>query len=410
MTCALGSFFLLFTTWAMGMEAYDAFSHDGGGLTGYAVSHRGALCIVTPILPDQELKGGAFTLPSGQKYPVAKATAFVQPATSIHIYPKVDFPKALPYAPDFKLKAKDRLVVVSPDGKKVEGAFYYHPANCEDYSSFFGPVNLTIFTDTPDMDAAVKPGYPVYVKDTGKLVGTVVVRHSVIKPYNPVNIPGQINFEPLCLPTGEKKNPELREAYGGVVCRRPVDKGIFRWLLPACLWDLEVGITKEELAAKRPNLDGSRENFKEDTPFTLRFDTPVCREVQYIGGSNKDNRDRIVEIKLEGDAKIHLGEFPAALRMVSALVEAFGEPSLLKAPQDAASPGGKQFVAHWLSGDRSLTLQMDRYSTEVRTQITISGTKISTALESVKKNHPLAKGSQGAVDAYKKWIQKLENK
>ena len=402
---ALVSFTLPFTTWATGMEAYEVFPHDGGDVTGYAVNHRGALCIVTPVLPDQELKGGAFTTSSGQKLSLANAKTLQQPGTCVHIYPKIEFPEAQPYEAEFTLKDKDRLVAVSPDGQKLEGTFYYHPANCEDYSSAMGPVSLTVFTDNRDVEPAVKPGWPVYAKDTGKLVGTVVVRRSIVKPYLQVGMPGQYNFEPLCLPTGEKKPPELMNSYGGVSFARPTDRGSFRWLLPACLWDVGVGVTRDALAAKRGKLDGGREIFKEDTPFTLRHDTPVCRDVQYIFGADPATRDRVVEIKLEGDAKMHLGEFPTALRMVTALVHALGEPGLLKSTYDTTATGGRQFVAHWISGERSLTLQMDRYSTEVRTQISISGTKSSKALEGVMKNHQLAKGGQGMVEAYKKWIK-----
>ncbi len=397
-------FTLLHTSRATGMDAYDAFSHDGGGVTGYAVTHRGALCIVTPNLPDQEMKGGTFASPSGQKFNVANATAIGQPGTRIHVFPKTSYPKSLPYEAEFKMMAKDRLVAVSPDGKKVEGAFYYHPANGEDYSSIMGPVCLTVFTDNPDVEPAVQPGWPVYAKETGKLVGTVIVRRSIVKPYGPVTLGGQYNFEPLCLPTGEKKVPELMDSYGGVKFAKPVDRGIFRWLLPACLWDVEVGTTKDALSAKRGKLDGGREIFKEDTQFTLRHDTPVCRDIQYVAGEDKGSRDRIVEIKLKGDAKMHLGEYPTALRMVTALVEALGEPSLVKSTYDRASTGGRQFVAHWIRGDRSLTLQMALYSPEVHTEITISETKTSKALESVMKSQQLTKGGQGTLEAYKKWI------
>lgn len=223
-------------------------------------------------------------------------------------------------------------------------------------------------------------------------------------------MPGMFRVEPLCLSSGQKRKPDVVSSYGGVQFAKPVDKNLFRWLLPGCLWDIEVGLSRQELEEKRSQLPQGREDFKEDTPFTMRPDTPVCRRVQYISGPDADSRDRIVEIHLEGDAQMHLGAFPSANRMVEALVQALGEPRFLKADVGGNSSGGRQFLAHWICGDRSLTLQMNRYFTEVSTRISISETRSTRAAELVMKKRKLAKGAVAAVVGFEKWMQAQDNK
>lgn len=116
-------------------DPYQPFTHGESGVKGFGVGHRGALCIVMPKIPGLDIKGGVFALKSGSSFELAKSTAIEQPGTTIHIFAGISDPHAFGYEPDFTLKAGQRLVAVGPDGSKVGGTLYYHPANGEDYSS-----------------------------------------------------------------------------------------------------------------------------------------------------------------------------------------------------------------------------------------------------------------------------------
>jgi hypothetical protein len=216
-------------------------------------------------------------------------------------------------------------------------------------------------------------------------------------------LPGRFLFEPLCLPTGEKAAREELAAYGGLTLVKAMPKDVFRWLLPGCLWDLEVGMSTETLEEKRGKLGSFRENFK-DHMFVIREDTPVCYNVQYIPGPDKESRGRIVEIKLEGSANARLGEYPKAEQLVAALEQAFGKPRLFTASLDGSGLAGKQFAAHWLCGDRSLTLRMLREPMTVSAYLVISEFKTSTLLDMILKKQKLGAAPASMVAAYKDWL------
>ncbi|WP_193215133.1 hypothetical protein [Luteolibacter marinus] len=285
----------------------------------------------------------------------------------------------------------------------------YNPANGEDYSSFMGPISLEIFTDDENAEPDVVPGSPVFSAASGKVVGTVVVRRSVVKPYPPVQLPGKFLFEPLCLPTGEKREPEMMAAYGGVAFAKPQPKGVFRWLLPGCLWDLEVGMSTETLEEERGKLGSFSENFR-DHSFLIREDTPVCYKVQYTPGPDKESRGRIVEIKLEGSTNSHLGDYPKAEKLVTELEQAFGKPRLFTSSLDRTGLAGEQFAAHWLSGDRSITLRMLREPMAISVYLVISESKTSTHLDLMMKNHKFGSAPASMVAAYQDWVTRPKEK
>ena len=389
--------------------SYAALTRDDGSFPGYGVNHRGALCVVTAADPGDDGKATVFDFPKGLRFDTAKAKAFQQPSSNVYIFGNTEFPSAVPYEPEFELKAGDRLVAVSPDGSKVEGKLMYNPANGEGYSSFMGPVDLDIFTDDENAEPDVFPGSPVFSAGSGNVVGTVVVRRSVVKPYHPVRLPGRFRFEPLCLPTGEKREPEMMAAYGGVAFAKPLQKDVFRWLLPGCLWDLEVGMSTETLEEKRGKLGSFREDFK-DHMFVIREDTPVCYQVQYIPGPDKESRGRIVEIKLHGSTNSYLGGYPKAEKLVAALEQAFGKPRLFTSSLDGTGLAGNQFAAHWLAGDRSITLRMLREPIAISAYLVISESKTSTQLDMMLKKQKLGSAPASMVAAYKDWVASPEEK
>ncbi|MGJ8643560.1 MAG: hypothetical protein ACSHX9_09150 [Luteolibacter sp.] len=387
--------------------SYAAFTRDGESFPGYGVSHRGALCIVTAVNPSDEGNDTLFDFQEGKRFDVAQAKTYQQPSSSVFIIGGADFPHAVAYEPEFVLKAGDRLVAVSPEGKKVEGDLMYNPANGEDYHSTMGPLNLNIFIDDKDAFPGAGAGWPVFSVESGNAVGTVVIRRSVVKPYDPVELPGRFQFEPLCLPTGDKGETEKMTAYGGIPLVKPLPKQAFRWLLPGCLWDVEVGMSRETLEAKRGKLSSLREDFK-DHMFIIREDTPVCYRVQYVPGRDKENRDRIVEIQLEGYTNSHLGEFPKAEKLIAGLEQAFGKPRLFTTSLDATGLAGRQFAAHWLCGDRSVTLRMLRGPIEISAYVVISESKTSTLLDMIMKKQKLGTAPASMVEAYKDWLAAFE--
>lgn len=389
--------------------SYAAFQNEGGAYPAFGVSHRGSLCIVTALHPGDGGKAASFSLPKGQQFSSAQAKTYQQPGTSVYIFGKKEFTQAVPYDPEFQLKAKDRLVAVSPEGKRIEGFLLYNPANGSDYSSDMGPLSLTVITDDKTMENIAAPGWPVFSVGSGKVVGTVVVRRSVVKPHNPVELPGQFLFEPLCLPTGKKPEPQMMNAYGGLPFDKPVVRDVFRWLLPDCLWDLEVGMSREALEQKRGKLGSFRENFS-DHSFQLRADTPICYEVQYHPGPDKESRGRIVEIELEGTAKSSLGEYPKAEKLVSALEQVFGKPRLFTSSFDPTGNANTRFIGHWLCGERSLTLRLSYYPPDVSAQIVIGEAKTNTLFNGVHKVHKMGQAPASMVVAYKSWLADLKAK
>jgi hypothetical protein len=389
--------------------SYAALAREGGSFPGYGVDHRGALCIVTAFDPTDGGKPAVFVSPKDMRFDTSKAKAYAQPSSSIHIFGRTEFPHAVPFEAEFVLKAGDRLVAVSPDGGRVEGKLAYNPANGEDYSSSFGPLGLDVFIEDENTEPAVVPGSPVFSMDSGNVVGTVVVRRSVVKPHNPVQIPGRFRIEPLCLPTGEKPEPEMMSAYGGLAFPKPVPRDVFRWLLPGCLWDLEVGMSRETLEQKRGKLSMFREDFK-DNQFIIREDTPICYQVQYIPGPDKESRGRAVEIKLEGSTNLHLGEYPKAERLVAALEQAFGKPRLFTASLNPTGWAGTQLAAHWVCGERSLTMRMAREPMAISVYLVVSESKSSTMLEMIQKKEKMGSAPASMPAAYKQWLGGFEEK
>lgn len=393
---------------------YTALDRDGSPSPAFSVEHRGALCVITTTDPAAAPRDArsVFSSAGGPRIDTAQARTYRHGDIAVFIVPGANSPHSLAYEPAFTLKSGEALVALSPQGKRIEGKLLYHPGNGGDYSSSFGSVRLLVITAEESADYLAGSGWPVFSMESGRLVGTVVARPSVMPPHQPAEVWGQFDFEPLCLPTGEKPEPRPRDSYGGLKLAQPLDESEFRWLLPACLWDVGVGIQRDELVRKRGALDGLREPYRDHT-FLIRDDTPVCYEVQYLTGgsprvgrpkSDPVERDRITEIELSGNTNPVRGEHAKAERFVAVLEKAFGKPRLFSrswAPQDR---NHKQFIAHWILGERSMTLRLTNELLGVSARIVISETRRTSLLDQIWPLHQPGEAPPSLVAAYKEWI------
>ncbi|BCX46754.1 hypothetical protein HAHE_06620 [Haloferula helveola] len=382
--------------------SYKAFKRDVGDSTGYGVSYRGALCIVTASVPGEE-DTRSFSLADSKPFEVAKAKVIEQPTSKVFIFGGTDFPDAVPYEADFQLKAGESLVAVGPTGEQVEAALLFNPGNGDAYHSWMGPVRLMLVLEDPDLEPPVRSGWPVFSKTSGKVVGTVVPKRSVLAPHPPVTIPGQFLFEPLCLPSTEKREETMRRNYGGIELVEPQPESLFRWLLPTCLWDVEVGIGREELEEKRGKLSSFREDF-DDHRYVIRDDTPALYRVQYLPGPDKESRERTVAIEMSGTINPYLGEYPKAERLVEAMEKAFGKPRLFSSSFDPPGIAKTQFIAHWLSGERGMTLRISREPLALSVHMMISETKRNKLLDRVLAEHKMGGPPASILAAYHDWL------
>jgi hypothetical protein len=392
---------------------YTAFDRDGASSPAFTVEHRGALCVITTDPTDAPPDARpVFSSVGGPRIETAQARIYPHGETKVFIVPGAKSPHSLAFDPEFTLKAGEALVALSPQGKRIEGKLLYHPGNGGDYSSSFGPVRLLVITAEESRDYLAGFGWPVFSRESGRLVGTVVARPSVIPPHRPAELWGQFDFEPLCLPTGEKPEPRLRDSYGGLPLVQPIDESEFRWLLPTCLWEVGVGIGRDELEKKRTGLDGLREPYRDHT-FLIRNDTPVCYEVQYITGgspilgrpkSDPADRNRIIEIALGGTTNSVRGEYPKAERLVAVLEKAFGKPRLFSRSWAPSERTGKHFIAHWILGERSMTLRLSNEMLDVSARIVISETRRTSMIDHIWPQHQPGEAPPSLVAAYKEWI------
>jgi hypothetical protein len=218
-----------------------------------------------------------------------------------------------------------------------------------------------------------------------------------------VEMVGRFEFEPLCLPSAEKPERVMADGFGGLQFLTPQDKHVFRWLLPASLWEVEVGWSREQLEEKRGKLSSWREEFK-DHSFVIRDDTPMLYRVQYRPGKEKEDRERVVEIELTGSTNPYLGEFLKAENLVAKLEGAFGKPRVFTSSFQPNERAGKQFVAHWLQGERSMTLRLTREPMAISAHLVVSETKVSSLVGRVMKDHKMGGAPSSLVAAFKEWV------
>lgn len=383
--------------------SYKAFINEGGSYPAYGVLHRGVECVVTAVHPGDDENPAKFTSAGGRVFDGGQGKLYEQKGTRVYIYGAGEMPEAVPYDPEFGLEGGTRLVAVSPAGVQVEGSLLYNPANGSGYSSGMGALKLMVITEDETMEGIAQPGWPVFSNETGKVVGTVVARRSVIKPYDPVSLPGRFLFEPLCLPTGSVAEPEMMVSYCGLDFAQPMDRAEFRWMLPDCLWDLEPGMTRATLEDKRGKLSNVREDFN-DHSYIIREDTPTCYRVQYVPGREKEDRERIVEIELEGYAGFSVGEYPKAESLVTVLEKAFGKPRMFTTSFDPKTYGGGKYVAHWLCGEKSVTLLMTKGSTEIGVKLVLGEGKMNGLFKRIYEKDKMGRAPGSMVVAYHEWV------
>lgn len=375
-------------------QSYKPYLKDGKPSSSFSIRYRGALCVITPNLSTDKNAKPTFTKADDSSVKLTGGKSIRQSKSTIHIFRHSRLNPTFPFKPDFKLSAKDRIVAISPDGKRDAGYLLYNPGNLTPYSPNMGPIPLMVITDKEDYKLRLKPGSPVFLEKTGQLIGSVAPTYSITNKNELYFASDCYYFEPLRLDTVNVPKPIRAKHLAGVPFRKSIDKNNFRWLLPDQIWMQDLNAKSSSSIVPAP-----------DHSNILRPDTPFLYRASLSNTKAYKSRPAKTILTLSGETlEIHQPSSKPH-KLLQLLTQAYGKPALYSAyVKEPNKKSGAIFEAYWKLPAHTISLEYSHGIFSIHGYITLQKGSSNENLIQSSKYRPTSKAPSDIIKAYDKWL------